>query len=125
MITTSDIWQSSPSNSNTNYQSLYFPSSFNFNNCKQYHTTDNNYFDYQLSSDISSTYLNDSYSTQIVYNSTSTTPIDSYQNLHSIYTDTNITLPFSSPSIDYQPTPSQWDLGTIKMSSHNSMYMNS
>jgi hypothetical protein len=122
MITTSDIWQSSPSNSNTNYQSLYFPSSFDFNNCKQYHTTDKNYFDYQSSSDISSTYLTDSYSTQTVYNSTS---IDSYQNLHSIYTDTNITLPFSSPSINYQPIPSQWDLDTIKMSSHNGMYINS
>jgi len=144
MMTTSDICQSSSSNSNTNYQSLYFPSSLDFNNSKQYHTTDNNYFDYQSSSDISSTYLidpyshifpnnysMDSYSTQTVYHSTSIesptylTSIDSYQNLHSIYTDPNITLSSSPSSIDYQSTFSQWDFGKNKMPSHDGMYMNS
>jgi len=132
MMTTSDIWQSSPSNSNTNYQSLYFPSSFDFNNSKQYHTTDNNHFDYQSSSYLidpyshtfPNNYSTNSYSTQTVYNSTSMesstyfTPIDSYQNFHSIYTDPNRTLPSSSSS-------SQWDLGTIKMPNHDGMYINS
>lgn len=41
-------------------------------------------------------------------------PIDLYQDRHSIYTDPNIPL---SPSL-------QWDLGTIKMPSHDGMYTN-
>ena len=147
MMTTSDPWPSSTSNSNTNYQSFYFPSSLNFNNSNQYHTTDNNQFDYQTSSDISSSYLidpyshifpnnysMDSYSTPaVVYNSTPMesspyiSPTDSYQHLHSIYTDPNIAIPSASSSIDiqfdYPSTSSQWDLGTITMPSHDSMYI--
>ncbi|CAF3872819.1 unnamed protein product [Rotaria sp. Silwood2] len=112
IITTNDICQSSLSNSNTNYQSFYFPSSIDFNNSNQYHSTDNYHFDYQSSWDISSTQLIDpysnifpnsssidSYSNQTIYNSTSIesstymTPTDSYQTLHPIYTHSNVTVP--------------------------------
>jgi hypothetical protein len=140
MITTSDIWQSSPSNSNTNDPSFYFPSSCN---SKQYHETDNHYFDYQISSDISASYLTDPYShifpnnyttdlysSQTVYNSISMesstylTPTDSYQNLHPIYTDSTLNLPSSSSSMDYQSASSQWDARIIKMPNYEGMYMN-
>jgi hypothetical protein len=139
MMTTSDIWSSSTSNSNTNYQSFYF------NNFNQYNTIDNNHFDYQPLSDNSSPYLIDpythlfpnnypvdSYSTQTVYNSipmessTYIPPTDSYQHLYSTHTDPNVAIPpASSSSIHYQSTSSQWDSGTIKMPSHDSMYKNS
>ncbi|CAF3909451.1 unnamed protein product [Rotaria sp. Silwood1] len=157
MITTSDIWQTSSSNSNTLNQSFYFPSSFDFNNSSnpsQYHTIDNNNYDYQSLPDVSSSYLIDPYShmftnnysidpytTQTTYNSTSmdyssssyisttTTTTDSYQHLHPMYTNTNVTVPpvssymSSSPSIDIQPdyqsTTSQWDSTMIKIRSHD------
>ncbi len=146
MMTVNDIWQLSTTNSNTNYQSFYFPSSIDFNNANQYHhTTDNNHFDYQPSIDIPSTYLidpnshifpnnysMDPYPLQPVYNSTPIEPstyitsTDSYPNLHSICKDSNVTLPSTSSSIDiqldYQPTSSQWDSGTTKMPSDDGMY---
>jgi len=142
MMTVNDIWQLSTTNSNTNYQSFYFPSSIDFNNSNQYHhTTDNNHFDYQPSIDIPSTYpidpnshrfpnnySMDPYPVQPVYNSTPIEPstyitsTDSYPNLH----DSNVTLPSTSSSIDiqldYQPTSSQWDSGTTKMPSDDGMY---
>ncbi|CAF1171717.1 unnamed protein product [Adineta steineri] len=126
MITTSDIWQTSSSNSNTINQSFYFPSSFDFNNTSnpnQYHTMDNNNYDYNSLPDVSSssasTYLMDPYShmftnnypidpysTQTSYNSTSmdytsstylSTTTDSYQHLHPMYTNTNgMTIPPAS-----------------------------
>ncbi|CAF1560008.1 unnamed protein product, partial [Rotaria sordida] len=111
-----NIEQNSSSNSNTLNQSFYFPSSFDFNsssNPSQYHTTDNNNYDYQLLPDVSSSYLIDPYfhmfidnypidpyTTQTTYNSTSmdyssstyistTTPpttTDSHQHLRPMYT---------------------------------------
>jgi hypothetical protein len=158
MITTSDIWQTSSSNSNTINQSFYFPSSFDFNNSSnpsQYHTIDNNNYDYQSLPDVSSSYLidpyshmftnnysMDPYSTQTGYNPTSMdyssstyiSSTDSYQHLHPMYTNTNVIAPpvssyFSSSSMDIQPdyqsTTSQWDSPMIKMRSHESMYTNS
>ncbi|CAF1010386.1 unnamed protein product [Rotaria sp. Silwood1] len=118
MITTNDIYQSSLSNSNTNYQSFYFPSSIDFNNSNQYH------FDYQSSTHHIDPYSNifpnnssiDPYSTQTIYNSTSIEsstympPTDSYQTLHSVYIHSNATIP---------STMSQWNLDTMKMSSHD------
>jgi len=133
MITTSDIWQTSSSNSNTINQSFYFPSSFDFNNSSnpsQYHTIDSNNYDYQSLPDVSSSYLIDPYShmfannysidpysTQTAYNSTSMdyssstyiSTTDSYQHLHPMYTNTNVVAPpvssylSSSSSIDIQP----------------------
>ncbi|CAF0750165.1 unnamed protein product [Rotaria sordida] len=135
MITTNDIYQSSLSNSNTNYQSFYFPSSIDFDNSNQYHSTDNYHFDYQSSSDISSTHLTDSYSnifsnnssidpysTQTVYNSTYMTPTDSYETHHPIYTHSNTAVPSTSSigiQLNYQSTMSQWNLDRMKMSSHD------
>ncbi|CAF1132191.1 unnamed protein product [Rotaria sordida] len=155
MITTSDIWQTSSSNSNTLNQSFYFPSSFDFNNSSnpsQYHTIDNNNYDYQTLPDVSPSYLIDPYShmftnnysidpytNQTTYNSTSmdyssstyistaTTTTDSYQHLHPMYTNTNITVPSVSSYIDIQPdyqsttttTSSQWDSTMMKMHSHD------
>ncbi|CAF1001081.1 unnamed protein product [Adineta steineri] len=134
MITTSDIWQTSSSNSNTINQSFYFPSSFDFNNTSnpnQYHTMDNNNYDYNSLPDVSSssasasTYLMDPYShmftnnypvdpysTQTSYNSTSMdytsstylSTTDSYQHLHPMYTNTNgMTIP---PASSYISSPS-------------------
>jgi hypothetical protein len=162
MITTSDLWQTSSSNSNPINQSFYFPSSFDFNpsssNPSQYHPMDNSNYDYQSLPDVSSSYLIDpyahmftnnysidSYTTQTAYNppsmdyssSTYISPTDSYQNLHPMYTNTNVVAApvpsyFSSSlsSIDIQPeyqstTTSQWDSAMIKMRSHDSMYTNS
>lgn len=151
MITTSDTWQTS---SSTN-QSFYFPTSFDLNsssNPSQYHTIDNNNYDYQSLPDISSSYLIDPYShmfannysidpysTQTAYNSTSMdytsstyiSTTDSYQHLHPMYTNTNVIAPPVSSSSsfdihpDYQSTTSQWDSTMIKMRSHESMYTNS
>jgi hypothetical protein len=128
MITTSDLWQTSSSNSNTINQSFYFPSSFDFNssssNPSQYHLMDNNNYDYQSLPDVSSSYLIDPYahmftnnysidpySTQTAYNppsmdyssSTYISTTDSYQHLHPMYTNTNVVAPpvssyFSSSS---------------------------
>ncbi|CAF3555089.1 unnamed protein product [Rotaria sordida] len=154
MITTSDIWQTSSSNSNTLNQSFYFPSSFDFNNSSnpsQYQTIDNNNYDYQTLPDVSPSYLIDPYShmftnnysidpytNQTTYNSTSmdyssstyistATTTDSYQHLHPMYTNTNITVPSVSSYIDIQPdyqsttttTSSQWDSTMMKMHSHD------
>ncbi|CAF2146119.1 unnamed protein product [Rotaria magnacalcarata] len=148
MIPTSDLWQSSLSNSNASYQPVYFPSSVDFNNSNQYSSIDNYNFDYQSSSDISSTHLFDPYSntlpdsysidpysTQAAYNSTpiesSTyiTPTESYQILHPMYTHSNATAPSSTSSssssmdiqLDYQSTTatSSWHIGTMKMPSHD------
>jgi hypothetical protein len=131
MMTVNDIWQLSTTNSNTNYQSFYFPSSIDFNNSNQYHhTTDNNHFDYQPSSTylidpnshmFTNNYSMDPYPVQPVYNSTPIEPstyitsTDSYPNLHPICNDSNVT-------VDYQPTSSEWDSGTTKMPSDDGMY---
>jgi len=149
MITTSDIWQTSSTNSNTINQSFYFPSSFDFNNSSnpnQYHTMDNNNYDYQSLPDVSSSYLIDPYShmftnnysidpysTSTSYNSTSMdysssgyiSTTDSYQHAHPMYT--NVPPVSSSLDIqpDYQSTTSQWDSAMIKMRSHDGMYTNS
>jgi hypothetical protein len=131
MIPSSDIWQSSPLNSNTNYQSFYFPSSVD---SKEYHTAENHHSNYSPSFDHSSTsridpysyifsnnYPTESYSAQTGYNSSPIessayfTPMDSYQNSHSIYTDPNTTLPSSSSL--------PWDFGENKTSTHDGMYL--
>jgi hypothetical protein len=159
MITTSDIWQNSSSNSNTTNQSFYCPSSFDFNNSSNlshYHTMDNNNYDYQPLPDVSSSsylidpyshmftnnYSIDPYTTQTSYNSTSMdysssayiSTTDSYQHLHPMYANTNVTTPpvssyLLSSSIDIQPdyqsTTSQGDSTMIKMRSHDGMYTNS
>ena len=156
MITTSDIWQSSSSNSNTINQSFYFPSSLDFNNSSnlsQYHTIDNDNYDYQSLPDVSSSYLIDPYShmftnnysidpysIQTAYNTSTSmdyssssyiSTTDSYQHLHPMYTNTNIYAPPVSSSIDIQPdyqsttTTTQWDSAMIKIRSHDSMYTNS
>jgi len=147
MITTSDIWQTSSTNSNTINQSFYFPSSFDFNNSSnpnQYHTMENNNYDYQSLPDVSSSYLIDPYShmftnnysidpysTSTAYNSTSMdysssgyiSTTDSYQHAHPMYT--NVPPVSSSLDIqpDYQSTTSQWDSAMIKMRSHDGMYV--
>ena len=147
--TASDLWQSSLSNNNTNYQPVYFPPSFDLQNSNPYYSIDNHHFDYALSIDTSSTHLIEPfanllpsnysmnpYSAQTVYNTTSIepstyiTPTDSYQALQPIYTDSNVVLPSALASnntqYDYQSTMPQWDLDTIKISNHDSsMYMNS
>ena len=152
MITTSDIWQTSSSNSNTINQSFYFPSSFDFNNSSnpnQYHTMDNNNYDYQSLPDVSSSYLIDPYAhmftnnysvdpystqTSMDYTSSSSAYIsttDTYQYGHPMYTNTNMNIPpVSSASAfdiqpDYQSTTLQWDSTMIKMRSHDGMYTNS
>lgn len=116
-MTVSDTWQSSTTNSNTNDQSFYFSSLYDFNNANQYHhTTDNNHCNYQPSSDIfPNSYSINPYPIQSVAMAPS---IDSYQNLHPIYTD-----PSASSSMDIQfDYQSQWDLGPNKTPSHNGMY---
>ena len=146
MITTSDLWQTSTlsSNSNSINQSFYFPSTSDLNP-SQYHTIDNNNYDYQTLPDASSSYLIDPYShmftnnysidpytTQTIYNTTSmdyssSTYTDSYQHLHPMYTNSNVVLPPVSSSSymdiqpDYQSTSTQWDSSMIKMRSHDSM----
>ncbi len=131
MISSSDLWQSSPSNSNTNYQSFYVPSSFD---SKEYQTIENYHFNYQSTFDHSSTsrinpysyaFPNncsvESYSTQTGYNSPSIesstyfTPTDSYHNIHSIYTDPNAILPSSASP--------QWNFGLNKTPTNNGMYL--
>ena len=138
-MTTSDIWQSSTLNSNKNYQSLSFPSSYNINNSNQFHTTDNNHFDYQPSPYLidpyshvfPSNYSIDPYSNQAVYNpasmesSTYIAPTDTYQHFRPIYDDPTPAPSSIDTQLDYQSISSQWDLGTMKMPSHNGMYMNS
>jgi hypothetical protein len=131
MISSSDLWQSSPSNSNTNYQSFYFSSSFD---SKEYQTIENHHFNYQSSFDHSSTsridpysyvfsnnYPTESYSAPTGYNSPSIesstylTPTDSYHNIHSIYTDPNTILPSS--------TSSQWNFSPNKTPIYDGMYL--
>lgn len=161
ITTTSDLWQSPSPNSNTINQSFYFQSSFDFNhstNPSQYHTIENNSYDYQLLPDVSSSYLIDPYSqlltnsysidpyssAQTTYNSTSmdyssstyASTTDSYQHVHPMYNNTNVTatpvssyFPSSSSPFDiqsnYQSTSSQWDSTGMKMYSHDGMYTNS
>ena len=132
MMSSNDIWQSSPSsNSNTNYQSYYVPSSFD---SKEYQTIENHHFNYQSTFDHSSTSritpysyafpnncsVVESYSTQTGYNSPSIessiyfTPTDSYHNIHSIYTDPNVILPSSASP--------QWNFDLNKTSMNNGMH---
>lgn len=141
------MWQSSLSNSNTNYQSFYFPPPVDFNNTNQYHSTDNYNFDYQSSSDISLThqadlysnfystnsYSMDPYSTQTVYNATAlqssayVLPTDPSQNFYPMYTPSNVAgSSTSSPfdlQFDCQSVASQWNLNTVKMPSHDGKYI--
>lgn len=113
LMTTSDIWQSSPCNSNRHSQSFYFPSSFD---SQEFPTTDTQFFNYPSSSSLVDSYShgysnNYPYSTQTGYNSiplqTSNyyPPANSYENFQPIYTDPHPTLPLST---DYQSTLSSW-----------------
>ena len=114
MITNSDLWSTTTSNSNPNNGSFYFPSTFDLNmstHPSQYSTIDNsNNYDYQALPDLSSSYLTDpysqmftnnysleSYNTPTSYNSNSMDysssnylpTTDSYPQIHSMYTNSN------------------------------------
>jgi len=67
MLASSDLWQSTSTNSNSLNQSFYFPPSFDFNSSttnpnQQYHTTDNTNYDYHTLPDTTTSYLVDPYS---------------------------------------------------------------
>jgi hypothetical protein len=136
MITTNDLWQSSTSNNDPNDQSVYFPTSFDFNNLSSNpieHLTMTNDFDYQPLPDVSSSYLVDPYfthSTSTDYSSSAyISPTNSYQHFHSMYTNTNDAVPSESTFIDtqsdYQSISLSRDSSVIKMHGHNGMCINS